>query len=698
MRTWAIGTARTAALTASFVALGASAIPAAAFADTTSGQSGVLGGNQVNLPISAPVDISGNGHGKSKGGATVHNNSGGGGGQQTSGKHGVASGNQVNAPISAPVNACGNALGVLGSAKAGCKGGATVRNNGGASGQQTSGKSGVASGNQINAPVSAPVNVCGNALAVFGSAEAGCRGGAKVDNGGHGGQVTDGTSGVIAGNQVNAPVSAPINICGNSAALFGDAVAGCDGGAKVKNGGRTGAGQQTSGKSSVGGGNQVNAPISAPVDVCGNAVGNATADCDGGASVRNGGHGTGSQTTNGDHSVLGGNQVNAPVSVPVSVCGNAVAVLGEAGAFCQGGAHVRSSSGGDQTTSGTGGVLAGNQVNAPVTIPVNVCGNAVAILGDAAAGCHGTAVVEGPQSSGNHTKGGNQTHAPTKAPVDVCGNIVQVAGKTDPQCGGNGPSWGGYHSYEKNGKASRTPGLPAVRELPRALPMSPAAALPAMPKLPAASDAARAAKPEPLPAVPSLGNGLPQLPLDTGRTVKGLPVQNPAARTATPAPAMDLPMVGALPVKPSALPLDPAALPADAATLPVDTKRPPVALPKVPHLPGTGVLPKVPVVPMAPAPAERTQAAGSGDLPGVDGVQLPQLSSLPVAGDVKAPETGGLPEVGNVTDTLGAVKPVAATEPMEKESGSVWVLVAAVVMTALSGTLALGRRLRPGRR
>ncbi|MWK35673.1 DUF320 domain-containing protein [Actinomadura sp. J1-007] len=259
MRTWAKGTSRAALLTASFVALGVSAIPSpVAFADTTSGESGVLGGNQANLPVSAPV------------------------------------------------NACGNALGLLGKAKAGCEGGATVDNNGG--GQKTSGKHGVAAGNQLNAPISAPVNACGNAIAILGDAKAGCEGGAHVGPGGkhghggkhgkpagkhgkHGGkggkeggtagQLTDGTSGVLAGNQANAPISAPVNVCGNAAAVLGKAVAGCEGGASVKNGGHTGGWQSTSGTSSVGGGNQANAPISIPIDVCGNAVGNAAAHCEG---------------------------------------------------------------------------------------------------------------------------------------------------------------------------------------------------------------------------------------------------------------------------------------------------------------------------------------------------------------------------------------------------------------------------------
>lgn len=45
------------------------------------------------------------------------------------------------------------------------------------------------------------------------------------------------------------------------------------------------------------------------------------------------------------------------------------------------------------TTSGRSGVLSGNQIFAPISIPVNVCGNAVAILGAAVAGCKGGSSV-----------------------------------------------------------------------------------------------------------------------------------------------------------------------------------------------------------------------------------------------------------------------------------------------------------------
>ncbi|MBC6467978.1 chaplin [Actinomadura alba] len=45
--------------------------------------------------------------------------------------------------------------------------------------------------------------------------------------------------------------------------------------------------------------------------------------------------------TRGDHSILGGNQIFAPISIPINVCGNSVAVIGFAGSGCKGGAKVK---------------------------------------------------------------------------------------------------------------------------------------------------------------------------------------------------------------------------------------------------------------------------------------------------------------------------------------------------------------------
>ncbi|MFG2087516.1 chaplin family protein [Spirillospora sp. NPDC048824] len=240
--------------------------------------------------------------------------------------------------------------------------------------------------------------------------------------------TTSGNFSVLGGNQLETPISIPIEASGNAAAALGASQAQSKGGAAVE-GARHGGGDgmQTSGNFSIGGGNQIKAPISIPVDVCGNAIaiiGLSKAQCKGGASVSSGGKGShydsgpgyrsygwgddggwggngggGGMQTSGNFSILGGNQLYAPISVPVNVCGNAASVLGAAQAQCKGGASVERSATRDpkMKTSGNFSILGGNQVYAPISIPVNVCGNAVAVLGLAQAQCKGGASVgDGP--------------------------------------------------------------------------------------------------------------------------------------------------------------------------------------------------------------------------------------------------------------------------------------------------------------
>ncbi|MER7309338.1 chaplin [Streptomyces griseoluteus] len=149
------------------------------------------------------------------------------------------------------------------------------------------------------------------------------------------------------------------------------------------------------------------------------AAGGATAD---GAAV-------------GSPGVLSGNTVQAPVSVPLNACGNSVDVVGllnpafgnscantgsdSGGAVSNGGSGSNaggSSTGGSQTgnvggggatahsvTQGSPGVLSGNDIQVPVDIPVNACGNSVDVVG-----------ALNP-AFGNHC--GNHSEAPTAPPM-----------------------------------------------------------------------------------------------------------------------------------------------------------------------------------------------------------------------------------------------------------------------------------------
>ena len=172
--------------------------------------------------------------------------------------------------------------------------------------------------------------------------------------------------------------------------------------------------------------------------------------------------------------IASGNQVDANIgdvspSVPVTVCGNGVGVLGDASASCgasqpSAGDHssAGSSSGSTGASAGTGStdgsllddIASGNQVDAGIgdispSVPVMVCGNGVGVLGDASASC----AASQQTSSGGTTQpsdngGGSSSSDPSgnqgqvsvesvspSVPVTVCGNEVGLLGDATVSCG-----------------------------------------------------------------------------------------------------------------------------------------------------------------------------------------------------------------------------------------------------------------------
>jgi hypothetical protein len=153
----------------------------------------------------------------------------------------VLSGNSITAPISVPVNLCGISLAVAGFSNAGCAGGSSSAISGVAGDSHNGNTTGnrnisLGSGNTITAPISAPVNVCGVSGAVAGFSNSGCKGGSSSAISGVGGHSHNGnTTGnfnipIVSGNTVTTPVSAPVNLCGNAVAAAGYANANCTGG------------------------------------------------------------------------------------------------------------------------------------------------------------------------------------------------------------------------------------------------------------------------------------------------------------------------------------------------------------------------------------------------------------------------------------------------------------------------------------
>ncbi|WP_031086667.1 chaplin [Streptomyces sp. NRRL WC-3549] len=95
----------------------------------------------------------------------------------------------------------------------------------------------------------------------------------------------------------------------------------------------------------------------------------------------------------GSPGVGSGNTVQVPVHVPVNLCGNTVDVIALLNpAFGNACANVGSDDDGHDGGSASGahaeavaadspGVLSGNVVQAPVDVPVNVCGNSIDVVG-----------------------------------------------------------------------------------------------------------------------------------------------------------------------------------------------------------------------------------------------------------------------------------------------------------------------------
>ncbi|MEV6383995.1 chaplin [Streptomyces sp. NPDC051773] len=257
---------------------------------------------------------------------------------------------------------------------------------------------------------------------------------AHADSGAQGSATN--SPGVLSGNTVQAPVEAEVNVCGNTVNVVGllNPAAGnkcSNGGGKHAGGGHgdqghgsSHGGSQARGHASdspgVASGNVVQAPVHAPVNVCGNsvnvvgvgntAVGNDCANGSGGGSHGGGygddGHGPsygGSHAgghTGDSPGVASGNHIQVPVHVPVNVCGNSVSVIGigngVAGDDCgnSGGGGAHENPGGPQNPpgdseeaspqapskpdrpGGPGGEVPGGDTNTPGTQTVTQPGGA----------------------------------------------------------------------------------------------------------------------------------------------------------------------------------------------------------------------------------------------------------------------------------------------------------------------------------
>ena len=365
----------------------------------TSGEDGLLSGTQAVIDVEAPVTVAGNaisvlGDSHSDDADTQASAPAPAPEAHTSGHDGAASGSQVIVTVEVPVTVAGNAVSVAGDSHSDGAETSSGSSSPPAPEASTSGDDSAAGGTQGVVSVDAPVTVSGNAVSVLGDSES--TDASTSHSGSHTdadntAAVTSGEDSVAGGTQVVAPIDVPVTIGGNAISVIGDsestdastdATTGTNGSAGGQNTGTTG------GDDSLLGGTQAIAPIDVPVTIGGNAISvigdsestHATTGTNGGTG--NGHSGDTAGTTNGDDSLLGGTQANAPIDVPVTVGGNAISVLGDSESTDATTGNGGGSSGGDAVTGGSDSILGGTQVLLPISLPITVGGNAISVIGD----------------------------------------------------------------------------------------------------------------------------------------------------------------------------------------------------------------------------------------------------------------------------------------------------------------------------
>ncbi|CAL9496633.1 hypothetical protein SUDANB121_03367 [Nocardiopsis dassonvillei] len=208
--------------------------------------------------------------------------------------------------------------------------------------------------------------------------------------------TTNGSGGIGSGNQVVVPVDIEAGLCGNSLAILGISAAKCTQVSEVLyEASGQGGGASTDGSGGVASGNQIIIPVDAAIDACGNAVavgGISKAECVEVVEVLEEESGNGTYSTSGSGGVASGNQIVVPVDAAINICGNSVAILGGASSKCTTIINIiqaapENEGAPEASTDGSGGVASGNQVIVPVDAAVDICGNAVGVLGLAEASC-----------------------------------------------------------------------------------------------------------------------------------------------------------------------------------------------------------------------------------------------------------------------------------------------------------------------
>ncbi|MFD2417977.1 hypothetical protein [Amycolatopsis pigmentata] len=319
-------------------------------------------------------------------------------------------GNKITGDLVVPIQVTGNAIGLFGNAEAQSD---SVQSYSHGNEIATSGAGGGLAGNVVALDWALPVQISGNAVGLGGRAKT--SGSAAQSGSAPGDITTDGTNGGLSGNVISPQGATPVQVSGNALGLLlGHANSSFAADSSAASGGSI----ATHGSYGVANGNVAGVPVALPVKASSNgisALGNSDVCCSSAITSATAGSTRPGMNdiptyiqTDGAHSLVGGTVVQPQPAVPGTVAGDAAAVLGHSsvGSAKPGSTVLGSTatSGGFSSTTGEGGALSGTIADVPAAAPAEVFCTATAVIGHAHAnGCENTTTAVA--GSGTYTNG-----------------------------------------------------------------------------------------------------------------------------------------------------------------------------------------------------------------------------------------------------------------------------------------------------
>lgn len=392
----------------------------------TSGQDAAGAGNVVDPAVALPVEACGVGGTYIGNAHAACDNTtlvNAGNGSYTRGNGSVLSGNIANSQVAGAPELHGIAGSHIGNAS-GTSTEDKVVTAGGYDGSQGNDSSG--SGNIVQVPVALPAEIFGVGGSFIGQGEAEAAE-TKVVQAGGGGNTAD-DNGFLSSNLGTVPVSTPVQLFGIGGAFIGQG----HGEATNDTTSTAGGNIHGSGPAGAGAGNLIEVPVSLPVQ--GHGVGGALGGIGTGwADNLTDSTAGGDASTDGKAGAIAGNIVKAPVAGAATVFADGIAgaALGHGG----GTNDVTSTSGGDAVTNGDAGAIAGNIIGVDPLAVAQVFGDAVSVVGVSSGdGANHTVVTNAGDDTTSGVEGalsGDILDLPVTAVAQVFGDAVAVAGVAD---------------------------------------------------------------------------------------------------------------------------------------------------------------------------------------------------------------------------------------------------------------------------